>query len=375
MAKIKKVNLTNKNFFVFVLFFLTINSLLAQIQIASWVVKPPENAYSKPLIYVDFWATWCAPCISSIPHTQGLARQFEDKIFFFFISQETQTKVSAFMKRKKMNFYSAIDYNGKTFSDFNVLAIPHAVILGPSGEILWHGNPSSLTAAILQPLVERYGQLSGKPERIKIIKQEKISLSEYQQAEISGQTLRYIKYTQPVAFDCHREGQNYKCAGSTREILSKILQVYPFQIKTSDQLYWEIITETQPDSRLMLTFFQNQGYHISREEKTFKIYELIEKTSENWLNNKIYNYAENNKPLAFADDSFLIIDNATPEEMARFLTRFSGFVFEYKGQNRSKYDWNIQITNPQETLKFLITELDFRIQAVQKTLPVYHVKK
>jgi len=369
------VNLTTKNFFAVIMFFLTFLTSKAQIQISEWVVQPPETAYTKPLIYIDFWATWCAPCISSIPHTQGLAKQFEDEILFIFISQEPQTKVAGFMKKKNLHFYSAIDYKGETHSYFHVNSIPQSVILGPSGEIIWQGSPSSLNKSILYKLLKQYGNKTGNSERIKIIKEQKFRSSGFQNTEIQGQTIRFKKYREPVIFNCHQDNEKVKCSGSTQEILSKALQVYPFQIETEDEIYWEIIFDKKPDSQMILAFFKNQGYKISIHKKEFKIFELVEKNTENWLNAQIYNYSENNEALAFADDSFLIIDNATPSEMARFLTQFTRQIFIYQGQNSSKYDWNIQINNTEETLKFLIHELDFQVQSIYKTWEFYKIKK
>ena len=47
----------------------------------------PSNFYKNKVLVLDFWATWCAPCIANFPHFNALASKFEKKGVVFCLSQ------------------------------------------------------------------------------------------------------------------------------------------------------------------------------------------------------------------------------------------------------------------------------------------------
>lgn len=55
------------------------------------------------VILVNFWATWCPPCIAEMPSLQDLYNDYGDKIEFIFVAQDKTKKVTSFMKRKGYN--------------------------------------------------------------------------------------------------------------------------------------------------------------------------------------------------------------------------------------------------------------------------------
>lgn len=95
------------------------------------------------VVLLDFWATWCGPCVSSFPHMQELVRQFqnEDVEFFFINSWENQEpdkikeKVVQFLEEKGYNFNVLFDYNDEVISSYKVQGIPSRFLIGKDGNI------------------------------------------------------------------------------------------------------------------------------------------------------------------------------------------------------------------------------------------------
>jgi thiol-disulfide isomerase/thioredoxin len=108
----------------------------------------------KPLI-VEFWATWCPPCRTSIPHLNELYKKFHAKgLEAVGITKEDEAVVKAFQKDLPMEYPVGIDKSGTISSGFGVRGIPHAMLVDKSGKIVWEGHPMKLQESQLEELVK-----------------------------------------------------------------------------------------------------------------------------------------------------------------------------------------------------------------------------
>ena len=94
------------------------------------------------VVVVDFWATWCGPCIASMPKMQELANKYNDVEFLFIDTfergdpAETQKKVENLISKNKYNFNVLLDVESAVSKAYKVDYIPSKFIIGKDGKIL-----------------------------------------------------------------------------------------------------------------------------------------------------------------------------------------------------------------------------------------------
>jgi thiol-disulfide isomerase/thioredoxin len=121
------------------------------LSISAWIkgeeVKLDE-VKGKKIVVVEFWATWCGPCRSSIPHLTALQKKFADRgVVFVGVSSEDAAKVRPFVDQMgdKMDYIVATDNNNQTSDAFikayGQSGIPCAFIVDREGRVAWVGHP------------------------------------------------------------------------------------------------------------------------------------------------------------------------------------------------------------------------------------------
>ncbi|ULC58690.1 TlpA family protein disulfide reductase [Flaviramulus sp. BrNp1-15] len=87
------------------------------------------------VVLVNFWATWCPPCIAEMPSMQKLYDDYSNKIEFVFVSNEDYSKTNQFLNKNNYTF--------KTFTPitnypdtFDVSSIPRTFLIDKSGRIV-----------------------------------------------------------------------------------------------------------------------------------------------------------------------------------------------------------------------------------------------
>jgi thiol-disulfide isomerase/thioredoxin len=94
-------------------------------------------------VYIDIWATWCAPCRQEIPHLQKIEKKYEGKkIAFVSISVDTKNdydKWKSFVTTKQLGGIQLLadnDWNSDFILKYGVTGIPRFILLGPDGSIV-----------------------------------------------------------------------------------------------------------------------------------------------------------------------------------------------------------------------------------------------
>jgi len=89
------------------------------------------------VVFLNFWATWCPPCVAEMPSIQRLHEKLKDDgVVFVCVSNEETSKVSQFVKEKGLTF-PIYTIRGTPPDVFKTRGIPATFILSPEGKIAY----------------------------------------------------------------------------------------------------------------------------------------------------------------------------------------------------------------------------------------------
>ena len=145
---------------------LTIGSDAPALDVEHWIqtgngyFEPVTEFESGKVYVVEFWATWCGPCISSMPHLAEMQNQYRGQgVQFVSITDESLETVQQFLKKQDpdsektfeqvTSAYSlTADPDGSSHEDYmqaaNQRGIPASFLVGKTGKVEWIGHPMEL---------------------------------------------------------------------------------------------------------------------------------------------------------------------------------------------------------------------------------------
>lgn len=139
----------------------------------------PVTKFEAGKVYVvEFWATWCGPCISSMPHLAALQQQYRGRdVQIVSVSDEPMETVTTFLKREA----EMAEGETKTFADITSAyslttdpdrsvyeaymdaseqqGIPTAFIVGKDGKVEWIGHPMEMDGPLEQVVTDSWNRV------------------------------------------------------------------------------------------------------------------------------------------------------------------------------------------------------------------------
>ena len=144
---------------------LVVGKMAPNINITDYIFNTPSDKnFKNKFILLEFWATWCGPCLEEVPRLNKFQEKFKSKKDFVFISitNEKPDKVLRTLKRIPFNSIVVSDQTGKTFKNFiedkdGSYSIPKTILIDNKGIVKWIGSPYDLNDLILDKFINLEG--------------------------------------------------------------------------------------------------------------------------------------------------------------------------------------------------------------------------
>lgn len=144
---------------------LVVGKMAPNINITDYIFNTPSDKnFKNKFILLEFWATWCGPCLEEVPRLNKFQEKFKSKKDFVFISitNEKPDKVLRTLKRIPFNSIVVSDQTGKTFKNFiedkdGSYSIPKTILIDNKGIVKWIGSPYDLNDLILDKFINMKG--------------------------------------------------------------------------------------------------------------------------------------------------------------------------------------------------------------------------
>ncbi|MBI2385780.1 MAG: redoxin domain-containing protein [Elusimicrobia bacterium] len=97
------------------------------------------------VVFVEFWATWCAPCVAGVPRTNRLIDALKgEPVVFLSVTDEPADQIAAFLKTHEFKSWVGVDEARSSLKAYKVRGRPDGYLIGKDGTLLARIFPDSL---------------------------------------------------------------------------------------------------------------------------------------------------------------------------------------------------------------------------------------
>lgn len=123
------------------------------------------NSFKSTLIIIDFFGTWCVPCIKALPELASYKSKFKENISIVLVSTEEETKLNKFISnRRPFPFPMIVDEDSLFFNRFQPPSYPYTIVLNKNLRILSVLNAADLSESMLEKYIAGEETGIGSPQ-------------------------------------------------------------------------------------------------------------------------------------------------------------------------------------------------------------------
>lgn len=113
-----------------------------------------ESLRGKPIV-LNFWATYCVPCITEMPMIESIHREYGDRVQFVGINVgETIEQATPQVESTGVTYPQLLDPDMEALGAFGAIALPHTVVIDANGTVVREKNLELKSADELREMIE-----------------------------------------------------------------------------------------------------------------------------------------------------------------------------------------------------------------------------
>ncbi|MCH8806209.1 MAG: TlpA family protein disulfide reductase [Planctomycetes bacterium] len=146
---------------------LKVGDIAPPIEIGKWLNVDKARLSTGPaldgkVVLVDFWGTWCPPCVRAMPQIQRLHDRYRDRgLVVVALSYEDTNTMKPFIEKNAYTMPVASDTNKRCVTAYGVKAWPTTFLIDKEGKIAYVGGPYSI-----EPVIEKALGLESNPSTL-----------------------------------------------------------------------------------------------------------------------------------------------------------------------------------------------------------------
>ncbi|MBC3844900.1 TlpA family protein disulfide reductase [Winogradskyella echinorum] len=367
-----------KRFSLIIICVLTASYSYSQIKVSEFIqYSKTASTNNNKLIFIDFWATWCGPCITAKEHLGVLQKQFPSDFYVVSLTQENPLTVERFLKKKPTDLAIAIDYYGETFKKYGVRALPEGILLNAEGKVLWQGGAPDLKKEIVSKFLRKQTTKTSLESFFNVVAVDEVVNSEYIPKE--AMEIKPIA-TNNKDIEVVDNDKYLRINGSLKQIIGYLARIYKNQIvlekglDTNYEVYFK--KPFNSNDNLAYKLITEMNLNVERKYSKGEGIKLVVESPKFWDTNQI-DWGKNNSKYLIGD-SQIKADNVSLKDMAYQLAYVLDMPVIIPDDNElslSLHDWDFHY----KFFQLMQTDLEdnFGIKADKKevTFPVYHIQK
>ena len=107
-------------------------------------------------VVLEFWGTWCGPCVAAIPHVNELVEKTRNEgVVFLTVTEEPKEQLTAFLAKTAFAARLGIDDKGMSTQAYHIKSWPTTVLIDPDGVVRGVMHPENLTVELVKDLAHR----------------------------------------------------------------------------------------------------------------------------------------------------------------------------------------------------------------------------
>jgi uncharacterized protein (TIGR03435 family) len=113
----------------------------------------PEKAKGKLLI-IEFWGTWCGPCIPALSHLDSLYKHFPNELVVIAVSDDSPERLEKFLVKHPVSIPLASDLEHMTNKLFKYRTVPHTILVDQNQHIVAITTPDQISDITINSLLK-----------------------------------------------------------------------------------------------------------------------------------------------------------------------------------------------------------------------------